>query len=232
MSNPLKLPLEGDKKNSVRCIVETPRGSRAKFKYDPDSKLFALSKELVTGLSYPYDWGFIPSTLGEDGDPVDVMLLHDVATYPGMIICAIARRRPARQRRRGRARRRPTRACSPCPSGPTASTSSRTCASCRSARARSWRSSSSRRRRSKSKEVEVLDWEGPKRGARDPRRVGGALSRRQVAAAPAMAGELVIRFVVGGVIVSLFAALGELFKPRPSPGSSAPRRRWRWRRWR
>ena len=88
MSNPLKLGIEGDKKHSIRCIVETPRGSRAKFRFDPEAKLFALSKELVTGLSYPYDWGFIPSTLGDDGDPVDVMVLHDVATYPGMIICA------------------------------------------------------------------------------------------------------------------------------------------------
>jgi inorganic pyrophosphatase len=88
MSNPLKLPVEGDEKGSIRCIVETPRGSRAKFRYDPESKMFSLSKELVTGLSYPYDWGFIPSTLGDDGDPVDVMVLHDVTTYPGMIICA------------------------------------------------------------------------------------------------------------------------------------------------
>ncbi|HEX4460828.1 MAG TPA: inorganic diphosphatase [Polyangia bacterium] len=88
MSNPLKLPVEGDDKGSVRCIVETPRGSRAKFRYDPTAKLFSLSKELVTGLTYPYDWGFIPSTLGEDGDPSDVMLLHDVATYPGLMISA------------------------------------------------------------------------------------------------------------------------------------------------
>jgi inorganic pyrophosphatase len=59
VSNPLKLPVEGDEKGSIRCIVETPRGSRAKFRYDPESKMFSLSKELVTGLSYPYDWGFI-----------------------------------------------------------------------------------------------------------------------------------------------------------------------------
>jgi hypothetical protein len=42
----------------------------------------------VPGLSYPYDWGFVPSTLGEDGDPLDVMLLHDVTTYPGMMVTA------------------------------------------------------------------------------------------------------------------------------------------------
>jgi inorganic pyrophosphatase len=88
VSNLLKLPFTGDEKNSIRCIVETPRGSRAKFTYDPEAKIFAMSKALVTGLTYPYDWGFIPSTLGEDGDPADVMLLHDVATYPGTMICA------------------------------------------------------------------------------------------------------------------------------------------------
>ncbi len=88
MSNPLKLPVAGDAPHSIRCIVETPQGSHAKLRYDPEAKLFALSKELVIGLTYPYDWGFIPSTIGEDGDPTDVMLLHDVATYPGLMICA------------------------------------------------------------------------------------------------------------------------------------------------
>src|SRR5262249_28269733 len=86
VSNLFKLPFEGGAKGSIRCIVETPRGSCAKMKYDPETKLFELERELVTGLSYPYDWGFIPSTLGEDGDPADVMLLHDVTTYPGMLV--------------------------------------------------------------------------------------------------------------------------------------------------
>lgn len=88
MTNLVKLPFEAEEKGAIRCIVETPRGARAKIRYDPELKLFALKKELVTGLSYPYDWGFIPSTLGEDGDPADVMLLHDVTTYPGMLITA------------------------------------------------------------------------------------------------------------------------------------------------
>jgi inorganic pyrophosphatase len=88
MSNPIKLPSEGDEKGSVRCVVETPRGSRAKFKFDPETKMFVLSKSLVVGLSYPYDWGFVPSTLAEDGDPIDVMLLHDITTYPGVVLSA------------------------------------------------------------------------------------------------------------------------------------------------
>src|SRR3954466_11486364 len=86
MSNLQKLPTcVGDE--LVRCIVETPRGSSAKFKWDPEAKLFTLSKPLVAGLTYPYDWGFIPSTAGADGDPLDVMMFHDVSTYPGMLLC-------------------------------------------------------------------------------------------------------------------------------------------------
>jgi inorganic pyrophosphatase len=88
MSNPVKLPTcVGDEPDLIRCIVETPRGSRAKFKWDGEAKLFTLSKTLVAGLTYPYDWGFIPSTVAEDGDPLDVMMLHDVSTYPGMMLC-------------------------------------------------------------------------------------------------------------------------------------------------
>jgi inorganic pyrophosphatase len=47
---------------------------------------FTLGKSLMLGLSYPYDWGFIPSTKGEDGDPIDVLVLHDAATSPGLVL--------------------------------------------------------------------------------------------------------------------------------------------------
>ena len=70
----------------IHVVVETPRGARAKFKYDPTLKVFTFSRTLTLGLVYPFDWGFIPSTLGEDGDPLDVMILHEAATGPGMVV--------------------------------------------------------------------------------------------------------------------------------------------------
>jgi inorganic pyrophosphatase len=70
----------------VHAIVETPRGARAKLKYEPDLEGFVLSKSLMLGLSYPYDWGFIPSTVADDGDPLDIMVIHEAATSPGPIL--------------------------------------------------------------------------------------------------------------------------------------------------
>ena len=85
MADLQKLPV-WNKDGDVHVVVETPRGSAVKLEFDPDLEAFTLSKSLVLGLSYPYDWGFIPSTKGEDGDPVDVLVLHDTATAPGLVL--------------------------------------------------------------------------------------------------------------------------------------------------
>lgn len=85
MTNLLKLPTfaeDGD----LHVVVETPRGSRAKLDYDPKLKTFTLSKSLLAGLTYPYDWGFVPGTTCEDGDPLDVMVIHEAATFPGLVL--------------------------------------------------------------------------------------------------------------------------------------------------
>jgi inorganic pyrophosphatase len=85
MANFLNLPPfseDGD----IHVVVETPRGSRAKFAYSPKLEGFALSKSLLTGLSYPHDWGFVPSTKADDGDPLDIMVIHEAATFPGLVV--------------------------------------------------------------------------------------------------------------------------------------------------
>jgi inorganic pyrophosphatase len=75
MTNYFKLPTWADKQH-VYAVVETPRGSRAKLEFDPKLRAFTLAKPLLVGLTYPYDWGFIPSTKAEDGDPLDVLIIH------------------------------------------------------------------------------------------------------------------------------------------------------------
>jgi|SRR6185436_2345719 inorganic pyrophosphatase len=72
--------------DSVKVIIETPKGSRNKFKYDPALRMFKLSKVLPEGMVFPYDFGFVPSTKGDDGDPVDVLVLMDEPTFPGCLL--------------------------------------------------------------------------------------------------------------------------------------------------
>ena len=85
MTNYCKLPTWADG-DHVYAVVETPRGSRVKLEFDPKLRAFTLAKPLFAGLTYPYDWGFVPSTKAEDGDPLDVLIIHDAATYPGIVL--------------------------------------------------------------------------------------------------------------------------------------------------
>jgi inorganic pyrophosphatase len=72
--------------NELNVIIETPKGSRNKFNYDEEYHLFKLGGVLPAGAVFPFDFGFIPSTLGGDGDPLDVLLLMDEPAFPGCLV--------------------------------------------------------------------------------------------------------------------------------------------------
>src|SRR5580700_3883303 len=74
------------KKCQCSAIIETPKGSRNKFDYDPESNLFMLGGLLPEGMMFPFDFGFIPSTLGDDGDPLDIMVLMDAPAHVGCLM--------------------------------------------------------------------------------------------------------------------------------------------------
>jgi inorganic pyrophosphatase len=76
-------PIDPDDEDHVVVIVETPKGSRNKYAFDPAEKIFSLSKVLPAGMEFPYDFGFVPSTRAGDGDPLDVLVLMDEPAFPG-----------------------------------------------------------------------------------------------------------------------------------------------------
>ena len=78
MPSPITLPHKLDRKTmTCQAVIETPKGARSKYDYDPESGLFRLAGLLPEGMSFPLDFGFFPSTKAEDGDPLDVLVLHD-----------------------------------------------------------------------------------------------------------------------------------------------------------
>src|ERR1022692_1989775 len=70
----------------LRIVVETPKGSRNKYKYDPACDCLELATALPEGMVFPYDFGFVPATIGQDGDPLDVLVLMDAPVAPGCVI--------------------------------------------------------------------------------------------------------------------------------------------------
>lgn len=72
----------------VEVIVEIPKGSRNKYEMDHNSGAIWLDRHLFTATSYPADYGFVNNTLGEDGDPLDALVLLDEPTFPGCHIMA------------------------------------------------------------------------------------------------------------------------------------------------
>ncbi len=78
----------GSETGCVNVIIETPKGSRNKYAYDGELAVFTLGGVLPAGAVFPFDFGFVPSTLGEDGDPLDVLLLLDESVPPGCLVKA------------------------------------------------------------------------------------------------------------------------------------------------
>lgn len=84
LADPTRLKaFDKDETDLVTVIIETPKGSRNKYAFDPDERIFALTKVLPAGMAFPYDFGFVPSTKGGDGDPLDVLVLMDEPAFPG-----------------------------------------------------------------------------------------------------------------------------------------------------
>jgi inorganic pyrophosphatase len=70
----------------ANVIIETPKGSRNKFKYMPNRGQYRLCKVLPEGMVFPFDFGFLPSTVAPDGDPLDVLVLMEEPVFPGCIV--------------------------------------------------------------------------------------------------------------------------------------------------
>ena len=82
----------------IEVVIEIPKGSRNKYEFDHERHVMRLDRRLFTATVYPADYGFVPETLAEDGDPLDVLVLLSEPTFPGCHVDA----RPQGHRRRGR----------------------------------------------------------------------------------------------------------------------------------
>ena len=74
--------------DTVNVIVEIPRDSHNKYEYDHENHTIMLDRHLVVSMGYPAEYGFIPDTLGGDGDPLDALVLTEYPTFPGCLIVA------------------------------------------------------------------------------------------------------------------------------------------------
>lgn len=82
----MDLPARDPDTGLVRVVIDTPRGSRNKYKFDSRLGVLKLSRILPAGMSFPYDFGSIPSTSAEDGDALDVVVLTEVPLVVGCLV--------------------------------------------------------------------------------------------------------------------------------------------------
>jgi inorganic pyrophosphatase len=86
MPDYLSLPIGDHAPEFVNAVVEIPQGERNKYEYDKELHVFRLDRKLYSPVHYPGDYGFIPSTLAGDGDPLDVLVLVEGGSFPGCLI--------------------------------------------------------------------------------------------------------------------------------------------------
>jgi len=72
--------------DAIDVVVEIPRGSQNKYEYDHELHQIRLDRHLIVAMTYPAEYGFVPDTLGGDGDPLDVLVLTEYPTFPGCVI--------------------------------------------------------------------------------------------------------------------------------------------------
>lgn len=86
MTDYLKLPIGDQSPLAVNAVIEIPAESSNKYEYDKKLNVFRLDRNLYSPVHYPGDYGFIPSTLSDDGDPLDVLVLVDAPSFAGCVI--------------------------------------------------------------------------------------------------------------------------------------------------
>src|SRR5213594_2045861 len=86
MTNYLALPAGDVAPDEVNAVIEIPRGQTNKYEYDKQLHVFRLDRNLYSPVHYPGDYGFIPSTLSDDGDPLDVLVLVDAPSFTGCVM--------------------------------------------------------------------------------------------------------------------------------------------------
>src|SRR6266404_1130393 len=86
MTNYLSLPIGEGAPDEVNAVIEISRGQTNKYEYDKELHVFRLERNLYSPVHYPGDYGFIPSTLSDDGDPLDVLVLVDAPSFTGCVM--------------------------------------------------------------------------------------------------------------------------------------------------
>jgi len=86
MTNYLSLPIGDGAPEEVNAVIEIPRGQTNKYEYDKQLNVFRLDRNLYSPVHYPGDYGFVPSTLSADGDPLDVLVLVDAPSFAGCVM--------------------------------------------------------------------------------------------------------------------------------------------------